>query len=76
MEIDVRSGSSGKVDSVRVCDPSKELALADTIYREEGGGACFFDSDSHEDYLMIQNKEHAENLILGLKKVIELGWCK
>ena len=32
--------------------------------------------DSHEDVVIIQSEQHAQNLIKALNKAIEIGWLK
>lgn len=76
MEIDIRDERSGMVDTIRVSYRDLDTYIADVLrYDPEGFRykAEIADSDSNR-CVGIRDKDHAENLIKGLQKAIQLGW--
>lgn len=72
MEIDIRGNVANAVDTIRVCGESAFVCLVDTIVIAED---CVKLQDSADlNYLTLEGKEHAQNLIKGLQKAIDLGW--
>lgn len=69
--IDIRGGIQ-EVDTIIVGDKSNSNYVADSLERTAEG----FDlKDTEEDRtLRVRDRRHAENLIKGLQKAIELGW--
>lgn len=79
MEIDIRNNGVSEVTAIRVADKHPSWAIVEIIEKDDTdpAGIVLKDSDDHmTSHLAILNKEHAENVIKGLQKAIELGWVK
>lgn len=72
-EFDVRQ-DIGPVSKIRVSASDTSYSICELI-APFGGGIYIYDSPTDpDDGLKVKNRDHAENLIKGLKKAIELGW--
>jgi len=73
-EFDVRKDSD-QVDSIRVSGSDGTFSICELIERDVRDYVFIYDcADDVDDGLRVKDREHAENLILGLKKAIALGW--
>lgn len=70
--LDIREISHDEIDTIRVHDKNRCYISAELISLE-GSTVKLFDSDG-SDRLCIHDQEHAENLIKGIQKAIDLGW--
>lgn len=79
-EFDVRKDVATEITSIRFSEDSVDsTTVASTLSKEDDGDLYVRDADYGEGnagYLVVVNKEHAENLILALNKAISLGWLK
>lgn len=83
-EFDVRKDVAAEITSIRFSnDEAKNggFSSANIIERrvaKPGVNICDGDYDDNpenlEGFVIINNREHAENLILALNKAISLGW--
>lgn len=77
MEIDIRQlNSDAAIDTIRLADANSSTYVADVIEYDPTDLNCkvgLTDSDSDRS-VGVMNKAHAENLIKGLQKAIQLGW--
>lgn len=74
MEYDVRKGVEDPITSIRVAAINRNYNSADAI-EPVSDRIKIKDSDSGTG-LIVCSKEHAENLIKGLQKAIDLGWIE
>lgn len=72
-EFDVRENASEVINKIRVAEYNDVYYAVELIGKYADNVAEFQASDEPIT-LKIVGKEHAENLIRGLKKAIELGW--
>ena len=76
-EIDIRTNNTAKVGTIRFADKETSgrfsCSQADVISKTEGGALRILESNN-SDYVRINSKEHADNLIAALNKAKELGW--
>lgn len=72
MQIDIRGNEHAAIDSIRVADRDEAYYVAEVVERGESG-VNITDTDSGK-YVSVLDKEHAQNLIKGLQKAIDLGW--
>ena len=71
--IDIRN-NIGEVTNIVVADPNVDIYVADTLVVNSVTGG-FNIKDTHASRtLRVRDRQHAENLIKGLQKAIELGW--
>lgn len=70
--IDIRDISEDAIDEIRVRDKDRCILSVELIERA-GNYVNVYDSDG-SDRLTIHSEEHANNLIKGIQKAIELGW--
>ena len=69
--IDVRDEADAAVDVIKFSDSYATHIFGEGI-GEEGSFVMLY--DDNDDYVVINDKEHALNLIKALNKAIELGW--
>lgn len=76
MELDIRDNKESVVESIRVWDGCLNWYAVDVVERDSNsGGVRLIDSETDGDrYVEVIEKEHAQNLIKGLQKAIDLGW--
>ena len=79
MEYDVRLKEELVIEEIVFSDPSDkdgdDVAYYLTSLSDMGiDNGCRIEDD--EDALIIQDKQHALNLIKALEKAIDLGWLK
>lgn len=69
--IDVRGEVEEVVTAIKFSDSYATHLIGEGI-GEEGSFVMLYDDNN--DYVVINDKEHALNLIKALNKAIELGW--
>ncbi len=74
MELDIRD-DAGVVDSIRVYSIYEGGPCVVDCIRKMDGGVVLFDTISF-DSLWVMDKAHAQDIIKGINKAIELGWLK
>lgn len=82
-DFDVRAKSVGEIKTITFAD-SKTCSGYSAAYvltkSEEYKGSVEIQDETYDSnyigYLLVEGKEHADNLISALYKAIELGWLK
>ena len=62
------------VTSIRVSNFNGEYYTAEIIEKHPNDDGIILKDTDTSRYLNVLNKDHAESLIRGLQKAIELGW--
>ena len=75
-EFDVRENASEVINKIRVAEYNDVYYAVELIekYADNTDNVAAFRASDEPVTLKIVGKEHAENLIKGLEKAIELGW--
>lgn len=75
--IDIRNDKKeSAITKIRIASRSKDTYSAEMLVKKSGDYFTIQDSDNHSAGLDVSNKAHAEHLIAGLQKAIELNWVK
>jgi hypothetical protein len=74
MELDIRESDLGEITSIRLSDPNTSIAIVELVIKE--GGVVAIRDSQLSTRLYVTCREHAENLIKGFQKAIELGWLE
>ena len=73
-EFDVRK-DSGQVTKIRVSGSDSTFSICELIGRDDRDYVYIYDgSEDADDGLRVTDREHAEDLIKGLQKAIQLNW--
>lgn len=74
--IDIRKHVEEKpITKIRITDGNPNVYRAELIEKFRDSGITVYDSATiASKKLLVKDKTHAENLIAGLQKAIELGW--
>lgn len=79
-EIDIRETSKQSIGRIRFADSETEggdgFSQADVMRFDEDAENVEIMESSNGDFVRINSKEHALNLIKALEKAIELEWLK
>ena len=74
-EFDVRENVVQEITKIRVAGYD-DVYYAVELIKKYGENVAEFCASDEPTTLKIVGKEHAENLIKGLEKAIQLGWLK
>jgi hypothetical protein len=74
---DVRTATPSEITEIRFAEASRFDYIADVVRKNESSSKGVQIHDSQESrYLVVKDKEHADNLRKALDKAEELGWIK
>lgn len=72
-EFDVRKDVND-ITKIRVCGADSTYSVCELIGQYCAGVYIYDGADDVDEGLKVRDREHAENLIKGLQKAIQLNW--
>lgn len=67
MKFDIRTNADIAISAIK---------FKDDLEIEKGGWACYIQDVNESNFIQLDNKDDAKNLILALQKALDLGWFK
>jgi hypothetical protein len=73
---DVRTDTAPNITQLKFGDFNSKTATAQYIERYKGAVGGIKVVDDYDEFVVVSDKAHAENLIKALETAIELGWVE